>query len=490
MSILFINKKVLTMNQQNEPTTDTVFIGSNNIPEELMQKRQIRPKENLINGLTGIINTGNTCYMNSAVQAFSHNYPLTNYLFTHENEILETLKKNARKIFMGSSAYDPKSLTSKIPLELRMKIQDDHYDPASLTDDECNLIYNSTITAQLIKLLKNMWVRNCVVIPSSFKRVFLEARDKFFFGYEQHDAEEAYSCILQKMQEELAEKQRVKFKSLKSSVEEFYDFKNNIASRIKNANHHDEKKKLYEEFKQKKKEMPMESLTIEAFREMKKYYDSCYSTITFIFCGFLHSSTNCPNPACGYSSNKFDPFLLLCLPMPPRHEHKINLAIDDCIHEYFKEERLDDNNLWLCEGCNHNVGAIKRLQLWTAPPVLVIQLKRFGADRFNAARNNKDSRFIKYPMEHFDISSIISPGNLDKNKCYTYRLQCVVNHTGGLSGGHYYSYCLDEDSDQWFRFDDEKVSLINKSVIVTNAAYLLYYMCEDMIIKPTINIQN
>ncbi|XWV26100.1 putative ubiquitin-specific protease [Tupanvirus soda lake] len=466
------------MNQSdgNQQSTNTVYINSNDLPESLIQKRNAQTKEKQVRGLTGIVNVGNTCYMNSAVQALSHNYPLTYFLFTQKEEILRVLRTNARKILKDMDAFKLGNETSIVPHSLRMKIQDPSYDPSQLLDDEMAIIYNHTITAQLIRLLENMWSRNCVVIPTSFKRVFSEARDKFFYGFEQHDAEEAYSCILQKMQEELAEEKNIKFKTNKPSVQEFLSFKNEINTRIQTATSYEEKKNLFEIYKQKKKEMPTESLTIEAYREMKKYYGSAYSRVTEIFSGFLHSSTNCPDPTCGYSSNKFDPFLHLSLPMPARHMTGMTMTIDDCINEYCKEETLDEQNLWLCEGCNNKVRAIKRLQLWTAPPVLVIQFKRFGV-----ARISKDSRMIRYPMEHFDVSPIVSPAKMEPGKCYKYRLQCVVNHTGGLHGGHYYTYCLDEDTNKWYKFDDSHVSEISEDSIVTNTAYLLFYMREDMI---------
>jgi ubiquitin C-terminal hydrolase len=222
--------------------------------------------------------------------------------------------------------------------------------------------------------------------------------------------------------------------------------------------------------------MPTESLIVEAFREMKKYYGTSYSRITEIYSGFLHSSTKCLNVDCGYSSNKFDPFLHLSLPMPPRTTPNKILSIQNCIDEYCKEEILDDQNLWLCEGCNKKVRCMKKLQLWTPPPVLVIQFKRFGDTRIS-----KDNRLVEYPMEHFDVSSMISPVQLEPNNCNKYRLQCVINHTGGLNGGHYFTHCLDEDSGKWFEFNDQQVFEISSKSIVTNSAYLLYYIREDMI---------
>lgn len=427
-------------------------------------------------GLSGIINRFNTCYMNSAVQAFSHNYLLTQFLFNKKEEIYQILLRNAHKIFKDNNRFKLETSASDIPLELREKIQNDKYQPDMLSESETVLILNNTITAQLIRLLENMWAKNCVVVPTSFLRVFTDARDKFFYGYDQHDAEEAYSCILQSMQEELAEEKNIKFKTSKESVQTFLQFRGEILEKIQKASSMDEKGMLLEKYKQKKKEMPIESLTIESFREMKKYYGQSYSRITEIFSGFLHSSTKCPEPDCGYSSNKFDPFLHLSLPMPGAHIFDRTLTIHDCIHEYCKEEILDERNLWLCEGCKRKVKAIKKLQLWTAPPVLVIQLKRFGI-----SRRSKDSRLIQYPTEHFDVSTMMAPVFIDPLKCYKYRLQCIVNHTGNLNGGHYFTYCMDEDTKTWYEFNDSDVRVISSKVIVTANAYLLYYVREDMI---------
>ena len=342
-----------------------------------------------------------------------------------------------------------------------------------LIDEETMIIYNSTITAQLIKMLERMWLDNCTVIPTSFRKVFSEARNKFFFGYHQHDAEEAYSCILQKMQEELAEEKNIKFKTNKDSVQEFLRFKNETSKIIKNTTDELEKVKLFNKYQMVKKEHPVESLTIEAFRVMKEYYGSSYSGITEIFSGFLHSSMNCPKPECGHSSNKFEAFLHLSLEIPT---NKYDLTIYDCLNEYCKQEILDENNLWLCERCNDKVKGIKKLQLWTTPPMLVVQFKRFGI-----ARVSKNNSYIDFPMSSLDISPHISPGRFDKNDCYKYKLQCVVNHVGTLNSGHYFTYCLNEDTNEWFKFDDSNVSSIASDRVVSSSAYLLFYIREDFI---------
>jgi ubiquitin C-terminal hydrolase len=427
-----------------------------------------------IYGLSGILNNGNSCYMNSAIQALCHNYPLTNYLFNKKEKILSILVKNARKIFKDSEQFKIECQSSSIPMELRKKIQNPEYRPEMLTQNEVTIILNNTITVQLIRLFEHMWAQNCIIIPTSFRKIFCEARNKFFYGYKQHDAEEAYSCIIQKMQEELAEEKLVRFRITKTSVKNFLQFRNEISNKMKLAQTIEEKTKLLEIYDKKKKEMPVENMVVEAFREMSKYYGSSYSRITGIFSGFMHSSIICPSIECRHSSNKFEPFLHLSLPIPT--SDKSDLVIEDCIREYCKEEILDEQNMWLCGGCGQRVKGIKKLQLWIVPPVLVIQLKRFINSQLS-----KDNRLVQFSIENFDVSSMISPIQLDQSKCYQYRLHCVINHIGHLDCGHYYTYCMDEDSGKWFEFNDTMVHEISRDIVVSNNAYLLFYIRKDLI---------
>ena len=110
--------------------------------------------------------------------------------------------------------------------------------------------------------------------------------------------------------------------------------------------------------------------------------------------------------------------------------------------------------------------------------ILVIQFKRFNK---NYNRTMKDSRCIMYPMDDLDVSNIISPIQYNANKCYKYSLQCVINHYGELTGGHYFTYCKDENSKRWFSFNDDRIIEINPISVVTPNAYMLFYIKSDMI---------
>ncbi len=55
-----------------------------------------------------------------------------------------------------------------------------------------------------------------------------------------------------------------------------------------------------------------------------------------------------------------------------------------------------------------------------------------------------------------------------------YDLFAVTNHFGSLNGGHYTAFGKNIN-DQWYNFNDSSVSSANKSNIVSEAAYLLFY---------------
>lgn len=432
---------------------------------------------NIIYGNTGIINTQNSCYMNSAIQAISHLYPLTSYLFRNKNEIIQTLIKNSNKIFKNNDMFSLE-INNLIPIDLKKKIHDPNYDSITLTQEEIIIILNNSMTYQLIRLLEGMWTKNCTIKPTSFKRIFSRIRNKFFVDFVENDAEEAYSSIIQQVQEELSENKEIKFET-KKSVKDFLSFIKIINDKYKSTNDPVEKEKYKKEYSRIKQIMKNESLIVKSYKTIEKYYKNNYSKITEIFLGFIQSSLSCPNEKCKYSSNTFEPFLHLSLPIPQNicNPGK-HITIYDCIDEFCKTEILDEKNLWSCDGCKDKVKGIKKIYIWEIPMILVIQIKRFNKS-YN--RTMKDSRCIMYPMDDLDVSNIISPIQYDTNKCYKYSLQCVINHYGELTGGHYFTYCKDENSKRWFSFNDDLIMEINPMSVVTPNAYMLFYIKSDMI---------
>lgn len=54
------------------------------------------------------------------------------------------------------------------------------------------------------------------------------------------------------------------------------------------------------------------------------------------------------------------------------------------------------------------------------------------------------------------------------------------NHYGGLGGGHYTAYCLNDDN-VWCLFDDSRITTdIDPKEVVTDAAYVVFYRRRDV----------
>ena len=68
-----------------------------------------------------------------------------------------------------------------------------------------------------------------------------------------------------------------------------------------------------------------------------------------------------------------------------------------------------------------------------------------------------------------------------------YDLTAVVNHSGSLRGGHYTCYAraaAGGDADAWVHLNDSSVSAIDRSRVVTPAAYILMYTRRDVAAAP------
>lgn len=78
-----------------------------------------------------------------------------------------------------------------------------------------------------------------------------------------------------------------------------------------------------------------------------------------------------------------------------------------------KPELLDEDNKWYCPSCKDHVQATKTLQIFKAPLVLVINLKRFKAGKSKLAMyglgsgGGKLSTLVDFPIDNLDMSPYI-----------------------------------------------------------------------------------
>lgn len=69
-----------------------------------------------------------------------------------------------------------------------------------------------------------------------------------------------------------------------------------------------------------------------------------------------------------------------------------------------KPERLDVDEKWYCSQCKAHVQADKKLDLWSFPEVLVLQLKRFAYGR---SLSDKLTARVDFPLRGLALESLV-----------------------------------------------------------------------------------
>ena len=126
------------------------------------------------------------------------------------------------------------------------------------------------------------------------------------------------------------------------------------------------------------------------------------------------------------------------------------IALEECLNEFCKDEILSENDAWYCPRCKEHRQASKKFQLWSAPDILVIHLKRFQHSSLRGLRSKLDT-LIRFPLNDLDLSGHVE-GPSD-GKSLLYDLFAVDCHSGTMGGGHYFAYAKNWVTGDWCDFN-------------------------------------
>lgn len=173
------------------------------------------------------------------------------------------------------------------------------------------------------------------------------------------------------------------------------------------------------------------------------------------------------------------------------------IKLEDCISNFSEPEVLDEHNLYYCGGCKqHSKNASKELAIWSLPDVVIIHLKRFKKGRgvygFGGGLQKVDD-LVVFPLVGLDLSKfeLKSKNGDGVSRPSLYDCIAVVNHMGGMGGGHYTAYAnhqisqfggygakeLQGTGGKWMLFDDSYVDFVEdpERRVVSKAAYVLVF---------------
>ncbi|XP_058498164.1 ubiquitin carboxyl-terminal hydrolase 19 isoform X4 [Solea solea] len=157
-----------------------------------------------------------------------------------------------------------------------------------------------------------------------------------------------------------------------------------------------------------------------------------------------------------------------------------HFTLEQCLNLFTKPEVLAPEEAWYCPKCQQHREASKQLLLWRLPNVLIIQLKRFSFRSF--IWRDKINDMVDFPVRNLDLSKFCIGQKDEMQQPPIYDLYGVINHYGGMIGGHYTAYARlpsDKNSQRsdvgWRLFDDSTVTMVEESQVVTRYAYVLFY---------------
>jgi ubiquitin C-terminal hydrolase len=209
-----------------------------------------------------------------------------------------------------------------------------------------------------------------------------------------------------------------------------------------------------------------DTIAVQAYNAWNVYFTkNGYSKVIEHFYGQEYSNITSSTDLT-YSSKTFSPFSSISVEIPSEFGTQ-SCALYDCLDNYTSKELNITHT-------QHN-GAVqnkydKQLYFWSLPKTLIIIIKRYD----NHLRKKKN--LVSFPINDLNLLSYSIGYNNDKN---VYDLFAISNHSGDMSGGHYWCYAKNADN-SWYNFNDRSVSSIPESELITPNAYCLFYKKKNL----------
>lgn len=443
-------------------------------------------------GLCGLTNIGNTCYMNSALQALSNCSQLTTYFLMCKGIL-------------------------SFPEDGRMTVGKCYWN-----------------------LLNEMWDRKrpkhltpCVLLRA------IRIHNSTFRGYAQQDTQEFLRCLMDRLHEELKKpvleslsdneddnqeedddddeelslkKQKKLLGGNASSDDSPMDA--DVSQSMENmALHRQKRHSLTNSDKMnlnepKHRKNRLQSNSISSSKKLINQNIKYRSIITTIFDGKLLSSVQCLT--CNRVSNTVETYQDLSIPIPSKedlgHMHTQgvfscspsmyndtswlthawswlkswfvgpDIQLQDCLSAFFTHDELKGDNMYSCGRCKKLRNGVKYSRVHVLPEVLCVHLKRFRHELYFSSKINT---YISFPLYDLDMQQFISKDCAKSNFSSKYNLSALISHFGSVGGGHYIAYAKNCVDNKWYEFNDSFVSEVSETTVANAEAYVLFYSLND-----------
>ncbi|BFZ17573.1 hypothetical protein BsWGS_20612 [Bradybaena similaris] len=158
-------------------------------------------------------------------------------------------------------------------------------------------------------------------------------------------------------------------------------------------------------------------------------------------------------------------------------------SLVECLKRFTKTEQLGNSAKIKCSKCHSYQESTKQLTMKKLPIVACFHLKRF---EHSTGYHKKISTFVSFP-EELDMTPFMSSSRTSNtgfgshvrtspNICCDnkYSLFAVVNHYGTIESGHYTCY-IRSIREQWYRCEDHLIKRATAGEVLNSEGYLLFY---------------
>ncbi|KAH8369924.1 hypothetical protein KR093_001479, partial [Drosophila rubida] len=203
------------------------------------------------------------------------------------------------------------------------------------------------------------------------------------------------------------------------------------------------------------------------------------STIDKTFAGKLSTTYKCLR--CAWESRNEDSFRELQLSFPDDKDDcgANNYSVQDLIDYYCSAEKLDGDNQYFCPSCKKLCDAERRIGFTQPPRNLILTLKQF---KYDQKYHFRTKLMHKVFHDESVVVKVCANDSLQETCSVQYDLYAGVVHAGySMDSGHYFTFAADQ-SKNWFKFNDNMVTNSQPqemhNLTSPNTPYILFYqMC-------------
>lgn len=206
------------------------------------------------------------------------------------------------------------------------------------------------------------------------------------------------------------------------------------------------------------------------------------TAVTRITCSVCHTISVREEPFMGPFNVEVPEKLRTTVAPSARNRGAPSVALTTCLAHAFQSETLDGECAYACDTCKKKVAATLSRGFAIIPPVLILNVVRTSWTGNGA----KIQTMVDLPPDTIDLSQWcdvstttgtgIAGSSMSAQVAHQYELLAIVQHIGsGIKQGHYIAFARNNTKDDWYCFNDARVTPASDVEMAGVQGYMYYF---------------